>query len=138
MNYIILFLLSLSSIPLYSQVDKQIIDPIDQKMNDCMLKYNTNIGDRDCQIQAEKDWDSIINKYYKLILDTLPSVAKKEFIKDQKSWVDYKNKEFQFLDKFYHKVKQAEWLQLGYYNSRMVFVRKRAVDLQNYYYVLKI
>lgn len=136
MKLLIIALLVLTIGNVFSQNNKKKESQIDIKLSKCLKDSTTNSGMCNCTIQAEQAWDIELNKYYKLLLKELPSEAKEKLKISQRSWIDFRNKEFSFKSNYYYEVKQGTMFYMISDNSRMEFVKNRALDLEEYYNML--
>ena len=89
-----------------------------------------------CVIKARDSWDEELNKYYKLLKNKLPKEAFEVLKESQKQWLIYRDNEFLFITKFYYEVKEGTMWYAVAQNQKMQIVKKRAIELENYYTML--
>ncbi|MBL7818085.1 MAG: DUF1311 domain-containing protein [Saprospiraceae bacterium] len=62
--------------------------------------YSTQ-GMNQAMYEAEKRYDKLLNKYYKMLLDKLQGEDKKVLTETQKSWILFKEKEYKLMGTVY-------------------------------------
>ena len=105
---------------------------IDTLLQKCMAKDNSDAGMISCLEKAEKDWDNELNKYYKLLLNKLDTADQKNLKESQRQWIIYRDKEINFFSTLYSKKDGSMW-NVSIADNRMQIIRKRAIELLEYY-----
>lgn len=77
---------------------------------------------------ASKAWDRELNKKYQTLMARLDPEAKKALRESQRAWVAHRDKEIDYLVKFYSKM-QGTMYRTIYAESTMSIVKRRAVKL---------
>lgn len=132
----IFIIILLTSLNLFSQNKDKQENKIDSLLTKC-LEINTTTADmRNCIMQAEKSWDKELNKYYQLLLKKLPTSGKEKLKKAQIAWIKYRDDELLFESNYYFEVKQGTMFHVMANNSRMEFIKNRALELEKYYDML--
>jgi len=125
----------LLSIDSFSQ--NQANDPIELKFKKCLDDSISTAGMCNCTIQAMNSWDMELNKSYNLLMKSL-SPPNKEFLKSaQKEWILYRDKEFELINKIYYTELQGTMYYPIAWNCKLEIVKKRALELKDYFELLK-
>lgn len=130
--YLISF--SMYSIMCFSQEKSYRQHTIDIELEQCqnVLENQTTAGSIECEYTARIAWDKEMNKYYKLLMEVLKPVEKKQLKDSQRTWLEYRDKEMNFASTFYKNMDGTAWLVI--HASRLTtIVRQRAQELENYY-----
>jgi uncharacterized protein YecT (DUF1311 family) len=118
------------------QTDKH---PIDLKIEQCLSidSNQSTFGMINCIRTAMEEWDAELNKYYKLLMETLTTDEQKKLRTAQRQWLDYRDKEFEFIETMYRNMEGTMW-KIVEADSRNNIVRQRALELTSYYNTLII
>jgi uncharacterized protein YecT (DUF1311 family) len=118
-----------------NQIEKKYaIDIAEEK---CLEKKDISNAEMcNCVIKARDSWDEELNKYYQLLKNKLPKEAFEVLKESQKQWLIYRDNEFLFITKFYYEVKEGTMWYAVAQNQKMQIVKKRAIELENYYTML--
>ncbi len=128
-------LLIISILVFTLKVSAQEID-IEAKTQKCLeIDYST-AGQRKCMFEAQKDWDTELNKYYKLLLNKLPEKAVKTLIDAQRNWIKFRDAEFLYINEYYFGVKQGTMFHIVAEEKRKEIIEARANELKEYYNTL--
>ena len=113
------------------QTDKH---PIDLKIEECLSidSNQSTFGMINCIRTAMKEWDAELNKYYNLLMETLTTDEQEKLRAAQRQWLVYRDKEFEFIEKFYRNMEGTMW-KIVEADSRNNIVRQRALELTSYY-----
>lgn len=84
-------------------------------------------------IKSRKSWDKQLNKYYGLLKTKLPKEAFEVLKESQKQWMNYHDKEYLFIYKFYYEVKDGTMWYAIAENKKKEIVKERAIELKEYY-----
>lgn len=108
--------------------------PIDLKVEECLAVgvNQTTIGMIACMQTAMEEWDIEMNKYYKLLMDTLKTNKREKLRDAQRQWLVYRDKEFEFIGTMYGNMDGTMW-KIVAADCRNSFVRQRALELTSYY-----
>lgn len=108
---------------------------IDIELEKCLSidSNQTTVGMSNCVYDAEIKWDKELNKYYKLLMDTLNRESRQSLQLSQRQWIEYRDKEFEFIYSFYLSEMQGTMWENVASNQRMEFVKHRALELKQYY-----
>jgi len=111
--------------------------PIDIKVEDCLAigSNQTTIGTINCIQTAMEEWDAELNKYYKLLMNTLNTDEQEKLRAAQRQWLVYRDKEFEFIGTRYGKM-EGTIFNIIEADSRNNIVRQRALELKSYYDIL--
>ncbi|KAF2331646.1 lysozyme inhibitor LprI family protein [Flavobacterium nitrogenifigens] len=132
--FVLIFLLL--SIVAFSQTKKE--NPIDVLESKCLNKDNISNADMcNCTIQARESWDKELNKYYNLLKTKLPKEAFETLKESQKQWLVYRDKEYNFISKYFYEVKQGTMWYAVAENKKKEIVKTRAIELERYYKMLE-
>jgi len=83
-----------------------------------------------------EEWGIKLNKYYKLLIDTLVGKEKDKLKIAQEHWVQSKNKEFEFINELYGKMEGTMW-RIVAAEEKSSYVRERVLRLKGYYETYK-
>jgi len=111
--------------------------PIDLRLEKChsIDSNQTTAGMMTCEAIARDEWDVEMNKYYKLLMDTLQPDERTKLKASQISWLDYRDKENEFSGTMYYNMEGTMWRVAAAGRSCDV-VRQRALELKAYYEML--
>ncbi len=111
--------------------------PIDIRLEKCHLieSNQTTFGMVNCETIAREEWDLEMNRYYKLLMNTLQTDEKVKLKAAQVSWLSYRDKEMEFSAKMYYNQQGTMWRVVAAGRSCDI-VRQRALELKSYYEIL--
>ncbi len=120
-----------------SQTQKKNEKSIDKIESNCLNKSEISNAEMcNCTIKARESWDKELNKYYGLLKTKLPKEAFEILKESQKQWINYRDKEYLFISKFYYEVKEGTmWFAVAE-NKKKEIVKERALELEEYYRML--
>jgi len=122
-----------SVLPLFAQ-DKH---PIDKFEEECMNKDSTTAGMNNCMMEAYKQWDAELNKYYKLLMGILSQEEKQQLKDAQIVWLKYRDLETKFrMDTFLNN--QGTMYSNMAMSEKLDIVKQRALELTSLYDTLKV
>lgn len=127
-NTITLVVLSLLPSMVYTQ-EKD----IDLQLEKCLNTNISNSEKRKCIEVAEASWDKLLNKYYGLLIDKLPRESQNKLRESQRNWIKYRDTEFHFINEYFLNYKQGSQYYLIGDNKRLELVKKRTLELKEYY-----
>jgi len=108
---------------------------IDQFMKRSVdYNYSTS-GMNSAAYDAAEKYDSLLNKYYKLLLGKLGAEDKSALIEAQRAWITYRDKEMKLRDVLIkEKYSGGGTMQTTIYaGDYLTFISNRVSDLFNYY-----
>ena len=116
------------------QVKQTDVHPIDIKVENCLAidSNQTTIGMISCIQVALEEWDAELNKYYKLLIETLKADEEKNLRTAQRQWLVFRDKEFEFIETMYGNMSGTMW-DIVRTDCKNNFVRQRALELKSYY-----
>jgi uncharacterized protein YecT (DUF1311 family) len=135
MTRLFIIFLSLFYVTLHGQTDNTKVEhPIDIRLEQCHAvdSNQTTYGMMNCEAIARDEWDKEMNKYYKLLMDTLPSDEKVKLKAAQIAWVNYRDKEKEFSTTMHYNMLGTMWRVVAAGRSCNI-VRQRALELESYY-----
>lgn len=109
--------------------------PIDKYLESCMEKDNSTAGMVKCTEEATKMWDDELNKYYKLLMKTLDDESAKTLKASELIWIEFKDKEFENIEKIYSKLEGTMYIPMLYY-AKLEVIKTRALQLNDFYDLL--
>jgi len=117
-----------------SEIEKH---PIDIKVEECLAigSNQTTIGMIACIQTAMEEWDAELNKYYKLLMNTLNTEEQEKLRAAQRQWLVYRDKEFDFIETRYGNM-EGTIFNIIEADSRNNFVKQRARELKSYHDIL--
>ncbi|MBF4472728.1 lysozyme inhibitor LprI family protein [Flavobacterium sp. HJJ] len=120
-----------------SQTQKKNEKSIDKIESNCLNKSEISNAEMcNCTIKARESWDKELNKYYGLLKTKLPKEAFEILKESQKQWINYRDKEYLFISKFYYEVKEGTmWFTVAE-NKKKEIVKERTLELEEYYRML--
>ena len=80
-----------------SSAEKNIIDPIDKEMEDCIKKDSTTSSMNICALKALESWDKELNVAYGQLRRKLDNKTKNNLLKSQRNWIEYRDREYKFM-----------------------------------------
>jgi uncharacterized protein YecT (DUF1311 family) len=133
-NILLLFLVSLSILTYGQNIQPEKKHPIDIKLEKChsIDSNQTTYGMMRCEAIAEEDWDKEMNKYYKLLMETLGTDEKKKLKEAQISWLNYRDKEKEFSGTMHYNMEGTMW-RVAAASRSCEIIKQRALELQGYY-----
>ncbi|MDX5345645.1 MAG: DUF1311 domain-containing protein [Hymenobacteraceae bacterium] len=110
---------------------------IDVNLQSCLdsAQNQTNVGMISCSVRAKEAWDKELNKYYKLLMNSLSESEKEKLRNAQKNWLLYRNSETEFAAKLYTNLQGSMW-RIVAANRQMEIVKQRTLELRQYYETL--
>ena len=106
-NLLPLFLLlSFMSTPLFSlgQEQEEVTHPIDVSLERCLSADSnfTTQGMMGCYYEARQSWDLELNLQYTELRNLLDSASFSNLQKAQRSWLSFRDKEFDYINYLYY------------------------------------
>jgi uncharacterized protein YecT (DUF1311 family) len=130
---VILVIVSMCPLTLFAQ-DKH---PIDKLEEECINKDSTTVGMNNCAMEACKQWDTELNKYYKLLIEVLSKEEKQELKDAQIAWLKYRDLETKFrMDTLLNN--QGTMYSNMAMSEKLDIVKQRALELKSLYDTLKV
>ena len=123
----------------YGQDNDNQKHPIDITLEHCLEidSNQTTYGMIQCTAVAREEWDKEMNKFYKMLMDTLGSEEKETLRKAQRHWLEYRDNEVAFAGSMYYNMQGTMWRVVA--AGRICdIVKQRAVELKEYYDLLTI
>ena len=113
--------------------------PIDLKTEQCFSidSNQSTFGMINCIRTAMEEWDTELNKYYNLLMETLTTDEQEKLRASQRQWLVYRDKEFEFIGTMHGNMEGTMW-QIVAADSRNNIVRQRALELTSYYNTLTL
>lgn len=139
-NLLPLFLLlSFMSTPLFSlgQEQEEVTHPIDVSLESCLSADSnfTTQGMMGCYYEARQSWDLELNLQYTELRNLLDSASFSNLQKAQRSWLSFRDKEFDYINYLYYQKNGSMWRVVAS-ERRMDIIRTRALELKSYYNLL--
>lgn len=80
---------------------------------------------------AEIEYDFLLDKYYKILMNMHDDAAKKTLAESQKKWIQYRNDEIKMVEKFYDEQKNAnpKAREIGKAREHMELTKDRVVEI---------
>lgn len=125
------------SVPIFGQNNQTAKHPIDIKREQCheIDSNQTTYGMMHCEAIAREEWDKEMNKYYKLLMDTLTIEQKEKLKIAQRQWLDFRDRELDFSGTLYYNMQGTMWRVVAAGRSCDI-VKERALELKGYYDML--
>jgi len=107
--------------------------PIDIQYDKCMGEdaAPTTRSMTNCSAEAEKNWDSELNKNYKALMAELDKPEQEKLKLAQRKWIEYRDLAFGFTADYYERNGGSMQL-ISISINRMNFIRERALALKAY------
>jgi len=125
-------LVLLITTPLFAQ-DKH---PIDKLLDECLDKNPSTKGMCECGEEALKQWDTELNKYYKLLMGILEKNSKKRLVESQLVWLKFRDSEFKFIEEGYFR-DVGSYIGPTKISNKVDIVKARTLELKEYYDTVK-
>ena len=130
--FLFVFLLIISFGFAQNSDDPDVIN-IDRIVNKCLNKNPSTQGSAQCYIEEQKEWDKILNKYYKVLKDNLSEEGKQALLNAQREWIKMRDKEFAFIDQLYLNEMSGTMYYPMAQSAKANFIKKRALKLKFYF-----
>lgn len=133
-----IILVLLSTTVCFCQTEEADQYPIDTELEKCNSEdtNQTTNGMMNCEAVARDAWEKEMNKFLKLLSDTLTGAELFKLQESQNNWVKYKNAEFDFSSSFYYGLQGSIW-KIAAVSRQSELFRQRALEFQMYYDALK-
>ena len=131
-----LFVFVISAGPAFAKGADKKLDPIEQREEDCIDKDGSTAGMCDCAEKAYAEWDSELNRYYKLLMSKLSVRQRPAFAAAQVQWLKFRDAEFKHIDSLYRSLEGTMYRPMQV-ESRIHILRDRVVQLRAYDNLLK-
>ena len=105
---------------------------IDSVCSKCIGQNQSTLGMMQCTYQAQLAWDSVMYKYYNLLMDILKDDEKELLKNAQNTWTSFRDIEFRFSETTYYNIGGTMY-HIICSDSKMNIVRTRALELKGYY-----
>ncbi len=102
---------------------------IDDSLDACLDKSFSTPEISLCYSNATDEWDKELNIEYKKLLSILDNNQRKTLVKAQKSWLEYRDNYYSFLQDFYTR-DGTMWGNLGA-EKRMELVKEKVNNLKS-------
>lgn len=103
---------------------------IDDKHKSCLDEAQTTVAMVSCNEMAYKLWDSELNAVFRQLYSALPSRQKKALLASQQEWLQFRDKEFQFLNAYF--ARQGTIWSVIAGQPKIQLVKDRVLELRNY------
>jgi uncharacterized protein YecT (DUF1311 family) len=134
----LLIVIAVSTLPILALCQKTETQyKVDTVLAKCLEEHTTTAGMADCLATAEDLWDKELNKYYRLLLLKLDTLGQKRLKESQKQWLIFRDNEIKFISRAYGNQDGTMWIIIRADRIAQL-VRRRAVDLIEYYEMLTI
>ncbi len=132
----VLFIIFLT-VPIFGQNNQTDKHPIDIKREQCheIDSNQTTYGMMQCEAIAREEWDKEMNKYYKLLMDTLTIEEKEKLKIAQRQWLNFRDMELDFSGTMYYNMQGTMWRVVAAGRACEI-VKERALELKGYYDML--
>ena len=117
--------------PLATAQKEEESNPIDSRWRECAAKNPSTFGERDCAAQAEKEWDTELNRAYRKLQTTLSAEGKDRLVKAQVAWIAHRDAEFRLIESLYDVRDGSMFIPVQGFR-RAEIVRARARELARY------
>lgn len=108
---------------------------IDTELSQCMDANPSTTGMLNCVSDAYKKWDIELNRNYKLLRQILGEEDKEMLMASQKAWIAYRDTEFRTIHAVFGNKDGTMYIPMAAH-SRVEIVKKRALELADYYEIL--
>src|SRR5690606_532662 len=126
---LLLLITNLVILPVFSQEKEY---PIDIEMNHCLQNIQSTAEQRNCINNAYKKWDKLLNEEYRMLLKKFTEEEKDLFILSQRNWINFRDKEFEFINTYYYNNKKGTLFFVMGDLKKMEIVKKRVLEIQEY------
>jgi uncharacterized protein YecT (DUF1311 family) len=110
--------------------------PIDKFEEEEIAKDSTTSGMNIATAKAMEKWDTEMNKYYKLLMSILDKDSKAILKSAQIEWIKFRDLEFRNIANIFGKIQGTMYTTM-HVASKNEIVKRRALDLKEYYELLK-
>ncbi len=105
---------------------------IDEKLDQCLEADPTTFGMCNCISTAMEEWDSELNKYYKLLIAELKPETAKKLKESQRKWLAFRDAEYEYITDFYGEM-EGSMFKIFLLESKKRIVKQRTLHLKSYY-----
>jgi len=134
--YLLIFLIVLSTSFCSTVLGQENSDTdiIDKNLNACLdsSQNYTTYGMTQCEVRAEDAWSKELNKYYKLLMQTLTEDEKQKLKISQKNWLVYRDSENTFSSTIYNHMEGTMW-GTAKIMAGLELIKHRTLELKGYY-----
>ena len=109
---------------------------IDLFEQECIETNMTTSGMANCTYAALDKWEQEMNRYYNLLLERLDKEQRGKLRHSQQVWLNYRDAEFENVSSIYSHEKGTMYINVIASDQREI-VKRRALDLRNYYEMLE-
>lgn len=99
----------------------------------CLNNNPSTQGTAQCYIQEQKEWDKVLNIYYKELKANLSKEGKQALLNAQREWIKMRDKEFAFIDQLYLGEMEGTMFYPMAQSAKADFIKIRALKLKFYY-----
>lgn len=104
--------------------------PIDGFVNDCIARDNSPANLRNCLFVAYEKWDEELNRVYNELKGNLSEKQKAALKASQLKWLEYRDREFDFIDRLYPEKGNANATLRA--EDRLRMLRERVLALRGH------
>jgi len=104
---------------------------IERDLEACIQEDFSTAGMAQCTAQAYEEWDENLNRIYNELRSQLTPAAEESLISAQLSWIEYRDKEFNFIDKIFSANEGTMYIPINEH-ARVSVVKTRTLELQRY------
>ncbi|RUM59398.1 MAG: DUF1311 domain-containing protein [Persephonella sp.] len=105
-------------------------DPIDLWLEKCLEKNLTTMGMLECTGKAYVIWDKRLNQVYRKLMSKLSPKQRKLLRESQRKWLQYRDKEFKFIENFYTGSGSMARILIAF--DKLEFLKNRVKELEQY------
>ena len=127
----ILLVILIVAIPCLSWANKDLVDPIDKRFEECIDKDSTTLGMTNCLKESMEAWDKELNTVYTELMNRLDTKGKAALKKSQRQWMKYRDDQFQFISAYYDGFQGTMYVPLRAGDKAGV-IKERTIILRSY------
>ena len=119
------------------QRSNSLTHPIDEALEVCLAFTEDQNGEAaiKCYYEAREAWGEEVEKFYELLMKTLPRPEQRKLEYSQLQWVQYRDAEMLFSGAMYRGLEGDMWMIINAQRTTDI-VKQRAIELEEYHEML--
>lgn len=106
--------------------------PIDLALDECMSANPSNLGIRQCLVEANEKWDQELNRLYKALMNMCGEADGAKLKAAQRAWLKYRDLEYAFIEAQFEGMEGSMYPNI-IITEKMAVLRHRVLELTTYH-----
>lgn len=111
-------------------------EAIEKKLEICLDENYTTMGMIECMNEYAKNWDTLLNKYYKLLKAELKQDGKNYLKEAEIAWIKFRDAENELIEHIFTSLEGTMYLPM-LAEEKATLIKTRALQLKSYYQELQ-